>query len=66
MESRDYSQASASSEDDLKLRNQLNESRSPYVSTTGIGGRKGAAPLTLGLVGSRAHEQPSRVATMGP
>lgn len=65
MESRDYSQASASSGDDLKLVNRLNESRSPYVSTVAMAGRPEAARLTFSVVGSRTHEQSRCMAAMG-
>ena len=50
-------------EDDLKLVNRLNESRSPYVSLR--------PPTTIATVrltpiaGSRTHEQPSRMADVG-
>lgn len=65
MDVRDLSDGSAASADDLKLKNRLNESRSPYVSASAISSMSYMARLMMITIGSRTHEQSGRMANVG-
>ena len=65
MDVRDMSEETAPAGDDLKLTNRLSKSRSPYVSANAtLYSVEDKADMDI--AGSRTHEQPGRVADVGP